>query len=297
MSVQPDPRHRLDKRSVRRAFARAAKTYDAAAVLQTEVRRRLLERLDYMRIEPRQIVDVGSGTGMAALELTRRYASARVLQLDLSEPMLQQARQRAPRLRRWRGLLQFAAADAERMPLADGCCDLLFSNLALQWCNDLDTTLQGFRRVLRPGGLLLFTSFGPDTLTELRQCWAQADGNVHVSSFPDMHDVGDAMLRAGLVNPVMDAERLTLTYDTLEALMHDLKGIGAVNATVGRPRGLTGKSRMRALRDAYDRLRVDGRLPATYEVVYGHGWAPEGGVRIGTPAEIAVSTVRRTGRR
>ena len=297
MSLQPDPRHRLDKRSVRRAFARAATTYDAAAVLQTEVRRRLLERLDYMRIEPLQIVDVGSGTGMAALELTRRYGSARVLQLDLSEPMLQQARQRAPRLRRWRGLLQFAVADAEQMPLADGCCDLLFSNLALQWCNDLDMTLQGFRRVLRPGGLLLFTSFGPDTLTELRQCWAQVDGNIHVSSFPDMHDVGDAMLRAGLVNPVMDAERLTLTYDTLEALTQDLKGIGAVNATVGRPRGLTGKSRMRALRDAYDRLRVDDRLPATYEVVYGHGWAPEGGVRIGAPAEIAVSTLQRSTRR
>ena len=297
MSLQPDPRHRLDKRSVQRAFARAAKSYDTAAVLQTEVRRRLLARLDYMRIEPRQIIDVGSGTGLAAVELTRRYGGARVLQLDLSEPMLQQARQRAPRLRRWRGILQFAAADAERLPLADACCDLVFSNLAMQWCNDLDATLQGFRRVLRPGGLVLFTSFGPDTLTELRQCWAQADSNVHVSSFPDMHDVGDAMLRAGFLDPVMDAERLTLTYDTLEALMRDLKGIGAVNATVGRARGLTGKSRMQTLRDAYGRLRVDGRLPATYEVVYGHGWAPQGGVRVGAPAEIALSTLQRSGRR
>lgn len=297
MSLQPDPRHRLDKRFVRRAFARAAASYDACAVLQTEVRQRLLERLDYVRVQPRQIIDVGSGTGLAAAELARRYRGGRLLQLDLSEGMLRHARRRAPRLRVWRGTLQFAAADAEHLPLADRCCDLVFSNLALQWCNDLEAAAREFRRVLRPGGLLLFTSFGPDTLTELRQCWAKVDGNIHVSSFADMHDVGDALLRAGLVGPVMDAERLTLTYDSLKTLLQDLKGIGAVNATAGRSRGLTGKSRLRALADAYEELRQRGRLPATYEVVYGHAWAPESNTEARPRTEVAVSDLQRNGSR
>lgn len=294
MSPGPDSPHRLDKHAVRRAFAKASGTYDETAVLQTEVRTRLIERLDYMRIAPAQIVDVGSGTGCAATELTRRYPGARLLQVDLSEPMLRQARERVSRWRRWRGTSQFVAADAECLPLADGSCDLVYSNLALQWCNDLEAALREFRRVLRPGGLLLFTSFGPDTLAELRQSWAQADGNVHVSQFVDMHDVGDAMVRAGLADPVVDAERLTLTYDTLKALMRDLKGIGAVNAAVGRSRGLTGKARMGAVVEAYERLRTDGRLPATYEVVYGHGWAPPTGANEerGT-AEVALSELQR----
>lgn len=296
MSLQPDPRHRLDKRFVRRAFARAAATYDACGVLQTEVRHRLLERLDYMQVQPRRILDVGSGTGLAAPALARRYRGAQLLQLDLSESMLRLARRRVPRFRLWRRAPRFVAADAERLPLAGGCCDLVFSNLALQWCNDLDAALQEFRRVLRPGGLVLFSSFGPDTLIELRQCWARVDGNVHVSSFADMHDVGDAMLRAGFAGPVMDAERLTLTYDNLKALMQDLKGIGAVNATAGRSRGLTGKARMGALANAYETMRVQGRLPATYEVVYGHAWAPVDRAHA-ERTEVALSALQRDGMR
>lgn len=293
MSLEADSRHRLDKRSVRRAFARAASNYDQNAVLQAEVRARLLERLDYMRLAPSQIVDIGCGTGVAAAQLTRRYRGARILQLDISESMLLQARRRVPRMQRWRGLAQFTVADAERLPLAAQSCDLLFSNLALQWCNDLENTLVEFRRVLRPGGLLLFTSFGPDTLHELRRSWAEADAAVHVSSFPDMHDVGDAMVRAGFADPVMDAERLTLTYDTLSALMQDLKAIGAVNAAAGRRRGLTGKTRMQGVRAAYDRMRLDGRLPATYEVVYGHGWVTPDTAANTRSVQVPISQLQR----
>ena len=288
MNLHGDSRYRLDKRSVRRAFGRAAATYDKCGVLQREIRQRLLERLDYMQLEPRRIVDIGSGTGVAAGVLTRRYRTAELVQLDISEAMLRLARQRLPRFRPWRGAQRFIAADAERLPLTPGCADLVFSNLALQWCNDLDAALQEFRRILRPGGLALFTSFGPDTLKELRQCWSEVDGNIHVSQFADMHDVGDAMLHAGFADPVMDAERLTLTYDNLKTLLGDLKGIGAVNAAAGRSRGLTGKARLAALQRAYEAKRIDGRLPATYEVVYGHAWAPVNKARGGKVAEVAV---------
>jgi malonyl-CoA O-methyltransferase len=167
----------------------------------------------------------------------------------------------------------FVCADVERLPLADASVDLVFSNLTLQWCN-LDAAFAEFRRVLRPDGLLLFTSMGPDTLKELRASWAAADGEVHVNSFMDMHDVGDALVRARLADPVMDVEHLTVTYGEVERLLRDLKAIGAHNVNAGRPRGLMGRQRYAAMRSAYERYRRDGVLPATYEVVYGHAWAP-----------------------
>ncbi|MEN8176185.1 MAG: malonyl-ACP O-methyltransferase BioC, partial [Pseudomonadota bacterium] len=188
----------IDKRQARRAFERAAKGYDEVAVLQRETAQRMLERLDYIRHEPAVILDVGAGTGQATLELARRFKQARTLALDFALPMLRRARQRGPWLRRPRCI----CGDAEQLPLADRSVDLIFSNAALQWCNDLEATFQEFLRVLRPQGLLMFSTYGPDTLKELRQSWAEVDGTSHVSPFPDMHDIGDAMLQAGLFNPV-----------------------------------------------------------------------------------------------
>lgn len=261
----------IDKRRVREAFERAVCTYDDAAVLQREVGQRLLERLDYIRIEPGVVVDLGAGTGLATSVLAKRYRKARMLAMDISVGMLRQARKRGSWLRR----IHAVAADAEQLPLADASCDLLFSNLTLKWCNDLEATFREFRRVLRPGGLLMFTTFGPDTLHELRACWSSVDGYSHVNQFVDMHDVGDALVRAQLAEPVMDMEHFTLTYSDVQRLMRDLKAIGAHNATTGRARGLTGKGRLRAMARAYERYRREGVLPATYEVVYGHAWAPE----------------------
>jgi malonyl-CoA O-methyltransferase len=176
--------------------------------------------------------------------------------------------------------------------------DLILSNATFQWCNDLAQTFQECLRVLRPGGLLMFTTFGPDTLKELRSAWSQIDGHTHVSPFPDMHDLGDALVRTRFADPVMDAERLTVTYARLTDLMADLKGIGARNATEQRPRGLTGPRRLAALEAAYELHRHDGRLPASYEVVYGHAWAPDqkpiqGG--IGVPLEAVRKAVRQPG--
>ena len=272
MATKPDQglNNPIDKPAARRAFERAAAGYDSVAVLQKEMATRLLERLNYVRLAPRTILDLGAGTGLAVDDLQRRYRQARVLALDFAFPMLRLARRRGSLLRRPTCL----CADAEALPLAEGSIDFIFSNATLQWCNDLDRTFVELRRVLAPGGLLMFTTFGPDTLRELRAAWAQADGHGHVSPFLDMHDVGDALVRAGFEGPVMDAEQLTLTYQDLGGLINDLRGLGARNATRERSRGLTGKSRWAAMRAAYEVHRHEGRLPATYEVVYGHAWAP-----------------------
>jgi malonyl-CoA O-methyltransferase len=262
----------IEQAAVRRSFDRAAARYDESAVLQAEVRARLLERLDYVTLEPSVVLDAGCGTGHSSQALAERYPHARVVALDLSEGMLHQARNRTPP----GAGSALVCGDAMRLPLADASVDLVFSNLTLQWCTDLDAAFSEFRRVLRPRGLLNFTSFGPDTLFELREAWAQADGHRHVSDFADMHDVGDGLLRAGLAEPVMDVERFTLTYADVFGLMRDLKAIGAHNAAASRPRGLTGRARLAAMQSAYEARRRDGLLPATYEVVFGQAWGPAG---------------------
>jgi malonyl-CoA O-methyltransferase len=281
-------RQSIDKHHARRAFEGAAEGYDAAAVLQREIADRLLERLDYVRLEPGRVLDLGAGTGYAAAALARRYPRGRVIALDFALAMLRLARRRGPWLRRPRCV----CADVEELPIADASIDLVFSNATLQWCTDLERTFRELARVTAPGGLLSFTTFGPDTLVELRQAWARADGREHVSSFPDMHDVGDALVRSGWAEPVMDVDRFVLNYETVHALMGDLKTLGAHNVNAGRHRALTGKSRMQAMIRAYEELRRDGRLPATWEVVYGHAWAPEQRTEAGVTT-VPLSSLRR----
>jgi malonyl-CoA O-methyltransferase len=264
----------IDKRRVRRSFDRAAADYDRVAVLQREVGNRLLERLDYIRLQPADIVDIGAGTGHLSKSLAQRFKQARVIALDLAPNMLRSARRHAGTLARLRRRQYFVCGDAERLPLADQTADMVFSNLTLQWCGDLERVVSEFRRVIKPGGLVLFSTFGPDTLKELRDSWATVDQAVHVSAFIDMHDIGDALLRGGFADPVMDAERFTLTYSDAHMVMKELKLLGAHNAASGRSRGLTGKGRLRAMTAAYERYRDNGSLPATFEVVYGLAWAP-----------------------
>jgi len=273
----------LDRNEVRRAFDRAAASYDAHAVLQREVCDRLLERLDFMKLTPKQVVDVGAGTGYGLQQLRTRYAAADLIGLDLAPAMLARARAKFPALN-WldrissrftlqpTGTTDFVCADMERLPLKSHGVDLIWSNLTLQWANDLEATLRGFHRTLAPGGLLMFATFGPDTLKELRSAFACIDDAPHVHRFADLHDIGDMLVNAGFVNPVMEMELLTLTYADLKSLMIDLKGIGAHNAAVVRRRGLLGKSAWQKLEQEYERHRIAGRLPATYEVIYGHAW-------------------------
>jgi malonyl-CoA O-methyltransferase len=267
-----EPAFQIDLAAVRRSFDRAARGYDDAAVLQAEVRSQLLQRFDYVNLEPTVVLDVGCGTGHSSRALKDRFPRAQVIALDLAEGMLTEAGKRQS----WRRRFARVCGDLARLPLAAASVDLIFSNLTLQWCPDPDVAFAEFRRVLRPRGLLNFTTFGPQTLIELRESWAAADGHAHVSHFAEMHELGDGLVRTGLAEPVMDVERFTLTYADVFGLMRDLKAIGAHNAAAQRPRGMTGRGRLRAMEAAYEGRRVGGVLPATYEVLFGQAWGPAG---------------------
>ena len=272
-----DEPFRFDRPALRRAFERAAGTYDAAAVLQNEVCQRMLARLDFINQAPVAILDAGCGTGNALAPLAQRYPKARLIALDIAVPMVVRARARTPRWRRRLGATapEVLCADMQRLPLAAGSCGMVWSNLALQWCDDPGRVFAEMRRVLLPGGLLMFSTFGPDTLKELRTAYEGTDRHVHVSRFIDMHDLGDALVRCGFADPVMDMEPLTLTYSTVRDLMRDLKAIGARNLMHGRPAGLFGKGAFQTVTQRYETYRRDGKLPATFEVVYGHAWQPQ----------------------
>jgi malonyl-CoA O-methyltransferase len=260
---------RLDKSAVRKSFNRCAGQYDDSAVLQREVLSRLLERLDYIKLEPKLILDLGCGTGQAIKPLKKRYGKARVLALDMAEAMLEQSRKQYGLFdKKW-----LVNADMEHLPLKDQCVDMVFSSLALQWSNDLQHSFAEFKRVGRPGGLLMFTTFGVNTLSELRQSFALIDDTPRVHQFMDMHDVGDMMLGAGLSQPVMDMEQITLQYKNFRDLLSDLKSIGATNAEKGRQRGLMTAGKLKRLQQAYEEIAFeDGCYQASYEIVYGHAW-------------------------
>lgn len=283
---------RLDTHRVRASFDRASGSSEHAGALQSRVRAELLERLKPFKITPQVALDLGTGTGRGAQALRRAYRRALVLALDSAPGMLREARRRSGIFRRFERVL----ADAARLPLATASVDLVFSSLLLPWCSDLAEPLAEVRRVLSPGGLFAFSTLGPDTLHELRASWAAVDEDSHVNRFYDLHDVGDALMRAGFAEPVLDVERIALTYPDTTALMRDLKAVGAQNATHGRPRGLTGRARMEKMRTAYERFRRDERLPASFEVVFATAWGgtdrPVASV-IGGEARISVDAIRR----
>lgn len=276
--------YRIDKARMRASFNKAADSYDAAAILQKEVRQRMFERLDLVKIQPKTILDAGSGTGHASRLLGSKFNDSRIIQLDIAMSMLVRGRRADSLAARMKSSLrqllgsagpEAICADLENLPLADNSIDFIWSNLAVQWCNNLDATFGEASRVLARGGLFMFSSFGPDTLKELREASAIDSDYVHVNRFIDMHDIGDALVRAGFSAPVLDVEHFVLTYDDVLSVMRDLKAIGAHNATQGRRRGLEGKGFLRNLAERYEDFRQQGKLPATFEVVYGHAWKPE----------------------
>lgn len=264
----------IDKKQVRRAFSRAAQDYDGAAVLQREVCTRMLEKLGYIKLQPSRIIDVGSGTGWGTRQLGERYPKAEITALDIAIGMLQVARGTSSW---WQKLFSgkrenFLCADVEELPIASKSVDMVWSNLALQWCNDLPATFVELQRILKTDGLLIFSSFGVDTLKELRAAFSEVDGYNHLSRFADLHDIGDMLVEAGFADPVMEMEKITLTYNDLRAVMQDLKSIGAHNATAGRSSGMMGKTTWQRVTENYEEFRRDGKLPATFEIIYGHAW-------------------------
>jgi len=271
--------------AIRASFDRAARTYDESAVLQRYVADALLDRFQWLRIDPRVVLDVGTGTGYALPHLRRRFKKSHVLACDLALGMACAAHKRRGL---WRPSRVFVA-DGHRLPLPSASVDCIYSSLSLQWM-DPARAFPEFLRVLRSGGVFSFSTFGPDTLKELRAAWAKVDDRPHIHTFMDMHDIGDALVYAGFADPVLDVEYVTLTYDTPRAALHDLKQIGAHNAHQARFPGLTGKSRYQCFAQNYEAFRRDGRLPVTYEVVYGQAWFPNA-TRPGRTIPIKVSQV------
>ncbi len=274
----------LDPAQVRRAFERAAAAGGDAAVLQREVERRMLERLDYIRLRPHRVLDSGCGVGHGLKLLRRRYPEADFLGVDFAPGVLGEAKREESLFERARRLVRrlvsgsgrsYLCADFARMPLRAASVDMVWSNLALAWAGDPLAALREAHRVLIGGGLLMFSSYGPDTLKELRAAFGAGSAGRHVHSFVDMHDLGDMLVASGFAAPVMDMEVITLTYSEVPALLRDLKASGETCAAHDRQRGLMGRRAWGRMLASYERERKEGRLPATIEVIYGHAWKGE----------------------
>jgi malonyl-CoA O-methyltransferase len=290
----------IDKRALRHSLERATESYDSAAVLSREVFGRMFERLQYFRVTPEVILDAGCATGHGADKLHKRFPGSSIILLEIAYPMLRSASARTSgwlgRFSPLRGAPRWlVCADLERLPLKQGSVGMIWSNLALHWY-DPQQAIREAHRVLRPGGLLLFSTLGPDTLKELRAAFRGLDSYTHVHRFMDMHDVGDVLTYNGFADPVMDMEVITLTYADALALMHDLRKLGSRNVTLGRRRGLMGKSAWRRVLQRCEMFRVNDRLPAAFEIVYGHAW--KGTARAPAPGSATrVIDVKRLNRR
>lgn len=265
----------VDRQQVGRRFSRVAGAYAEADFFVREVDGRMQERLDYVSLKPKRILDLGCSRGGSFSALMTRYPDAELIGLDLSPAMLRAGRSQPSGWRRWLGGGKKSdpwrlAADAAHLPLAARSTALVWSNLLLHWLDDPIPALAEAHRVLEVGGLLMFSTLGPDTLKELRSAFS--DGYAHTQRFADMHDLGDMLVGCGFADPVMDMEVITLTYDDLDAMLTELRAAGSMCAMKDRRHGLTGRQAWATARAAYERLRQDGKLPATFEIVYGHAW-------------------------
>jgi malonyl-CoA O-methyltransferase len=280
------------KRASRAVFERAGSTFAAASVVHDWARQRLLERLAYVDLDPSVVVDLGCATGAGTIELAARFPRAVAVAVDTSLAMLAAARDAADAATR----IYVAAGDAEKMPLPAGSVGLLLANLVLPWCVP-ELVFREAARVLAPGGSLMFATLGPDTLQEVRRAWAQADDGIHVHAAFEMHDLGDIAVASGLQEPVMDIERIRLTYAHVRDLVRDLRACGAVNTAAGRRPTLTGPERWRAFVEALHAGRRDARFDVTSELVFGQAWGSPGASRQGRSSDEVIIPVDRIGGR
>jgi malonyl-CoA O-methyltransferase len=279
----------LRKEDVRRRFDRAAATFDDASFVHRHAAEGLIQRMSPMLVDVERILDAGAATGDASRRLAKLYRRSRVVSLDCSGNMLRLARKKRTRLAR----ISELQADAAAPPLLEGSIDLAFANMLLPWLNDMDVFFSSVNRVLRKEGLFVFSTLGPDSLHEVREAWASVDHSEHVNAFIDMHDIGDALVRSGLREPVLDVDYLTVTYRTVDDLFADLTRSGSRNCLTRRRRALTGKGRFEAVKQILSGNRDGAVLPLQLELVFGHAWGS--GPRP-TPGEFRLDA-SRIGRR
>jgi malonyl-CoA O-methyltransferase len=258
----------IDKNKVKTTFGNAAPDYDAAAIVQQEILIRLLEKLETLAVKGNRVLDIGSGTGLATGKLRAISGAEMLVSLDLALPMLQFAKQKQSDAR-----LFSICSDAEALPFKENSFDLIFSASTFQWCNDIGLVFDECLRLLRPGGLFVFSTFGPDTLYELRACFDRAEMNHRVNSFIDMHLLGDGLLQQGFSEPVMEVDRIQLLYEEPAQLLRDLKLVGATNNSQERSRGLLSRRKLHQVLNFYNEFILPNKkYPASYEVIYGHAW-------------------------
>lgn len=254
---------------ISKAFNKQASSYEQAALIQKEIGNRLFERLSFLKINPKYILDLGCGSGFFSQQLRKRYPKALVVGLDLAHEMLVQAKKKQRILRRW----PLVNADMLHLPFPEGLFDLVFANQVIHWGNPLSTLFRELNRVMNVNACLMFTTLGPDTFKELKQAWQGVDDFAHANHFADMHDLGDILLAERFLEPVVDMEYLSLHYQTPIQLVRSLKAQGVKNINYARNKGLTSKSSWAKFEQNYETLRTpEGKYPLSYEVVYGHAW-------------------------
>jgi malonyl-CoA O-methyltransferase len=283
--------HSLNIADVRRRFDSAARGFDDADFVHGVTRDGLFARLQPLVIDASIVVDLGCATGSATQRLAKRFRGAKVVAVDLSQKMLEQCRSK----QRWFSKASVIQADASALPFADQSIDIVFANLLLPWASEPVVVAEEVCRVLRKDGLFVFATLGPDSLIELRNAWAGIDAHHHVNRFIDMHDVGDSLVRAGLRDPVLDVDRLTVTYDDANAIFRDLTAAGARNALQGRNGSLLGKGRFEALRENIESSGSGGKISLSLELVYGHCWGC-GPRNVGGDVRIEAATIPTRGR-
>jgi malonyl-CoA O-methyltransferase len=276
----------LRLKDVRRRFDRAAVSFDESDFVHRTSFDGLIDRLKPVKTKPSRILDLGAATGTGSRQLAKNFRKSRVISLDLSSVMLRIAKKQKSLLSKTTEL----QGDATNIPLQTGSIDLVFANMLLPWISDLPACLTEISRVLKKGGVFAFATLGPESFAELHNAWAGDEEFDHVNPFPDMHDVGDALMKAGLIEPVLDMDYLTVTYRDNDSFYRDLSNSGARNSLSGRRKTLTGKSRFRRMEAALAGQMRDGHLPLNLELVYGHAWGvgprPEPGEYLLEPASI-----------
>ena len=281
------PNTKIDKQRLRDDFSRAAQSYDAAAVVQHEICVRTLERVDMLKLQANTIIDIGSGTGQSLKGLRTRFPASDITACDIALPMLVQCRKQSG------GTGRLVCSDAEQLPFVNESAELIFSTSTIQWCADIGQFMAECLRILRPNGVLIFSTFGPDTLLQLRQSWAKVDQLEHVHEFLDMHHLGDLLLATKFSDPVVDMEVINIHYQSLRQLLRDLKDTGSqakFNATTSTiSSGLMSKEKYRLLEQAYEEHRQEnGLLCASYEVIYGYACKAAHGSHVDEKGNVGI---------